>query len=228
VCTTLVTAAVSIASSPDHCIWPRRWPARPRESEEALHRCGRLSVSAQCSVRSSRTFRSGFAADTLQRAHNRVRTARVPRARRGAQKAESTYRVRLSRATDLDRMTLRSVARVALVLALAVPLTNANALEYVCEMDGQVHRSCCCENEAAGTPGCVQLGSRGCCEIRPVSEDPSTRPERAQVGDQAPVMTPVLTVVEAVQWHDSRPPRDTCVYAATGPPTFLRNCSILR
>ena len=124
-------------------------------------------------------------------------------------------------------MILHPLARILLVAALVVQTTSAAALEYVCAMDGKVHRSRCCENKAHGERDRVELSKRDCCELRPASDAPATQPAARLSGGQAPLVVPVIGVISSTSQVSSRSFSPNVAPTATGPPIFLRNCSIL-
>lgn len=123
---------------------------------------------------------------------------------------------------------IRSLARLLIVAALIAPIGAARALEYVCSMDGAVHRSSCCEDEVSQDDHCPRLEKPGCCSVRPGHEDPSARASKAAGADRPQLSSVILPVIEAVT-----PPIAIARAAehrprlAHGPPTFLLHCTIL-
>ena len=119
--------------------------------------------------------------------------------------------------------------RLALTVALLIPALGGSSLAYVCEMDGQIRRECCCDHHAAKNNHYDKLEKRGCCDVRSTGGEPITKSTRTVNGYQPPA-SPVLTsVVAAVTSTAAYAETVVCERAqAAGPPIFLRNCSVLR
>jgi hypothetical protein len=123
-------------------------------------------------------------------------------------------------------MRLRSLLSLLLVAQLLAPGIGRASVEFLCEMDNAVHRSCCCENGMRAERRCARVEQADCCTLRPGAEQPATR------SDAAPVVTPLLIEVAAATRVAAADAGRRCMVTgpggAVGPPIFLRNCTILR
>ncbi len=74
----------------------------------------------------------------------------------------------------VDRMHVISrLSALVLTLALFVTSGFAGSFVYLCRMDGEVHKFCCCENPEAGTSGvCAQVKPMCCCEVKLEKDEP--------------------------------------------------------
>jgi len=123
-------------------------------------------------------------------------------------------------------MRLPSLLSLLLVAQLLAPGIGRASVEFLCEMDNAVHRSCCCENGMRRERRCARVEQADCCTLRPGAEQPATR------SDSAPVVTPILIEVAAATRVAVDDAGRRCMVSgaggAVGPPIFLRNCTILR
>ncbi len=125
---------------------------------------------------------------------------------------------------------LGRVIRILVLLALVAPQGSmAQQFLYRCDMDGQVHRSCCCDAEAC--PSESPAGeSCGCCTVE-IADNPPTQPASAF---KVPTVDSTQSIVALSPLPStdfatgtpflaqSRPP-----VPRAGPPRFLRFCSFL-
>lgn len=123
-------------------------------------------------------------------------------------------------------MTRSGLLRLTLTAVLLIPAVGGSSFAYVCEMDGKIHRECCCDHGAPNSD-CVRLEKRGCCEIRPADSQAATQSTKRATGYPAPVSTVASTVIVSASLGAKRSPDHYPAFAAYGPPIFLRNCSLL-
>jgi hypothetical protein len=121
-----------------------------------------------------------------------------------------------------------------MALLVAVPASGLDGLLYFCNMTGEVGQKCGCPHEPGPSMAKMSISSASCCE-RISSNDlvPPTRAEVLSLELQGPdqlavipsqwddrIWTPSNTGL-AVPYGARGPPPDT------GPPIFIKHCSIL-
>jgi len=119
--------------------------------------------------------------------------------------------------------------RIALTVLLLIPALGGSSLAYICEMDGQIRRECCCDHGAAKKSDCHKVEKRGCCDVRSTGSDPltqSTRTVTTQHSPAAVTLTATIADIASLATCRSTGPSPDCI--ANGPPIFLRHCSFLR
>ena len=128
-------------------------------------------------------------------------------------------------------MQRRSVVALIVILTLLAPsVAFAQQVLYRCHMDGQVHRSCCCEDQTCPSLTAM-LKSCDCCSVEIANRSPE---QPAQV-QQVPTVNRVSMAAVAAKVCSANPalnnpaglsnPRLPVAYV--GPPPFLRFCSFL-
>ena len=128
------------------------------------------------------------------------------------------------------RVMMRRVFSLTLVLTLLGSSGAFAQVLYVCQMDGQVHQSCCCEDEAFPSQTAVVEGC-GCCSVEIVDGTPAQPAPAQQPPPDNPVSSTV--VVSALPSMDLGPSNPAWLTKAralaphVGPPPFLRLCSFL-
>jgi hypothetical protein len=120
----------------------------------------------------------------------------------------------------------RSLLSLLLMVQLFAPAIGRASVEFLCEMDGTVHRSCCCDEGMRGERSCSRVEAADCCALRPGAEHRATHSEASP--SVAPILSEVAGAATSARLEavGGQPP---CRFrSAVGPPIFLRNCSILR
>ncbi len=124
---------------------------------------------------------------------------------------------------------------VVLAGAMLVPSGAIGAVLYLCQMDGEVRTSCCCDEAAAaaGEGPCTAIESASCCDVR-VAEADRVPMTVVHVVDslQAPVGVAVATFAPARGLQSRLGGRGMVLGArgppaGLGPPIFVRDCSYL-
>lgn len=123
-------------------------------------------------------------------------------------------------------MVLRLFASLLLAAQLLAPGVVLAGSEGHCSMQGDDVRSCCCENGMRGARNCAKLAARACCEMEPGVDTTATR------SGATPNLGPAVVAQATAPLAMAALPRHrrvaTACRGATGPPIFLRNCSLLR
>ena len=123
------------------------------------------------------------------------------------------------------------ILHLFVILTLLAPsVAFGQQVLYRCHMDGQVHRSCCCEDQACPSPTAT-LKSCGCCSVEIANSTPE-QPARVQ---QVPTVNRVSMAAIAAPLCSANPALNNPVglsnprlpVAYVGPPPFLRFCSFL-
>ena len=123
---------------------------------------------------------------------------------------------------------------LAMVILVAAPAAGLGQLLYSCAMTGEVGPRCCCMHEAKATAldGPV-VATAPCCEI--VRADPLVQPMRVEVVSPE-LETPDLIALperpDDRRWAQAStglvmPTGARTLPPHTGPPLFIRHCSIL-
>jgi len=92
----------------------------------------------------------------------------------------------------------RLAARVALLLVLCASLLPGSALAhvlYVCSMDGEVHRACCCDRDAPFDSATADAGDCGCCEVEISTPPPQDAGFSGHAVAPTPTAPPALYVL---------------------------------
>lgn len=130
---------------------------------------------------------------------------------------------------DMERRFL------SLFLALAVLSAQALAggFAFACQMDGEIHRSCCCQSEASGSVTGPQSSESdcGCCDVE-VLEPIAAALAPSVVVDAPPTFAPAVLPAHHVSRSPLRPTSlrvrpDSTGEARRTPPLFLLNASFL-
>jgi hypothetical protein len=119
--------------------------------------------------------------------------------------------------------------RIALTALLLIPALGGSSLAYVCEMNGKIQRNCCCDYDTRGTSDCPKLEKRGCCDVRSTGGEPVTKSTATGSSWQAPASVVLTSAIAGVTSSTAYSSLGECrALNATGPPIFLRNCTLLR
>jgi hypothetical protein len=121
-----------------------------------------------------------------------------------------------------------SLLRLALTTILLIPALGGSSLAYVCEMNGKIQRKCCCDHDAAASGDCAELAKPGCCDVRPAGGESATKSTQTVTSYQLPTLAFATTVAGLASLAADQRPGQCDHVGTTGPPIFLRNCSLLR
>jgi hypothetical protein len=127
-------------------------------------------------------------------------------------------------------MPCRRAIVVLLTLAGLVPGSVVREVLFVCAMDGEIHRACCCPAEAENN--LPELQRPQCCDIRVVegSVVPGTTsraPDLDSAGTSAVLVFFAEPPARAAFARAEPPPAATGPPPALGPPVYIQRCSFL-
>ncbi len=124
-------------------------------------------------------------------------------------------------------MRSRFLLALAVAAQLVAPGIGRAGVEWVCAKDNAVHRSCCCEEGMVAGRRCAKLEAPDCCQLRAAADGQATR--AGDTPSPAPLqISRTIAVVPVALAVAGGPCSAAPLRGATGPPIFLRNCSLLR
>lgn len=130
---------------------------------------------------------------------------------------------------ERTEVMLRKTVNLLAILALLVSSSALGEVWYSCRMDGQVHRSCCCETEQdRPTNATPALDCPGCCTVYTTSTQ--AQQARTESKPVAPEANSAIAIASSLDEVTRGTTARCTIYPETrmsrlGPPAFLRFCN---